>query len=327
MNVYAGGGTIDNNGTAITIGKALSVPAGFGMSGTSIAVPSGGSGYIGVPFVKFSGGSGTGATGNAVIAGGVVTSITITNPGVGYLTGETLTATFVGGGAATAATAVTGIPVAINTSGAMTFQGSGTTTLSGTNTYTGTTTVAAGIVEVNGTALADTGKLVITSGKVAPTGTEVVDTLYFGAAQQASGTWGATGSGATNIDDTRFSGTAGTVSVTTGPPVSGYNTWAAANAGGQTPDLDFDNDGVRNGVEFFFGATGSTFTPNPVLVGGTVTWPKSVSFTGTYKVETSTDLVNWTDVTGSAVDNGTSVTYTPTTVQPARFVRLSVFPN
>jgi len=36
---------------------------------------------------------------------------------------------------------------------------------------------------------------------------DTVKGLYFGDALQASGTWGATGSGATNINDTYFSGT------------------------------------------------------------------------------------------------------------------------
>lgn len=327
VNVYGAGGTIDNNGTAITINRALLVPAGFGVSATSITVPSGGSGYIGAPLVKFTGGTGSGATGYAVISGGVVSNIVVTSPGTGYTGGDTLTATFFGA-AAVPATAVAGIAVAANnTTGGMTFQGSGTTTLSGANSYLGTTAVTGGTLAVNGTALADTGKLVINGGKVAPTGTEVVDTLYFGGVQQASGLWGSTSSAApvSHQDNTRFSGT-GVVSVTTGA-AAGYASWAAINAGGQTADLDFDNDGIKNGTEYFFGATGSTFTANPALISGTVTWPKSLSFTGTYMVETSTDLINWTDVTGSAVDNGTSVTYTPTTVDPARFVRLKVNPT
>ena len=335
VNVYSGGGTIDNNGTSITVGKSLLAPAGFGVSGTSIAVPSGGSGYIGVPMVKFTGGTGTGATGYAVVSGGVVTSITVTSPGTGYTSGDLLTATFFGGGAATAATAVTSIPVAANTSGAMTFQGSGTTTLSGANTYTGTTTVAAGILAVNGSALPDSGKLTITSGKVAATGTEVVDTLYFGATQQASGTWGATGSGATHIDDTRFSGTAGVVSVTSGPSLTGYALWASVNAGNETSDLDFDKDGMENGVEYFMGATGSSFTANPGVVGGAVTWTNggnipSGDYGTQFVVQTSTDLAVWTNIliTDPNLSNTAgSVTYTLPTGGGKLFVRLKVTPN
>ena len=151
VNVYSGGGTINNNNTAITINRGLLAPTGFGVSSSTIAVPSGGSGYIGAPLVKLTGGTGTGATGYAVMTGGAVTSIVITSPGIGYTTGNTLTATFFGGGAATAATNVTGIAVAANTSGGMTFAGAGTTTLTsvnGANTYTGATTISAGTVQL-----------------------------------------------------------------------------------------------------------------------------------------------------------------------------------
>ena len=332
VNVYANGGTIDNNGTAITIARPLSVPAGFGVSGTSITVPTGGSGYYGAPLVKFTGGTGTGATGYAVISGGVVTSITMTSPGTGYTSGDTLTATFFGA-AATAATAVTGIPVAANaTTGGMTFQGIGTTTLSAANTYTGTTTVNSGTVAVNGTALADTGKLEINGGKVEPTGTEVVGTLYFGAAQKAAGTWGSTSSAATHKDNTHFSGT-GVVSVTAGV---NYATWAAINAGAQTADLDFDFDGVDNGIEYFMNAAAG-FTASPVQVGNLITWANggniAASAYGTeYVVQTSPDLVIWTpvlvgDLTTNTDGPGGALSYTLPTGAGKVFARLAVVPN
>ena len=149
INVYSGGGTINNNGTAITINRSLLGASGSGISGSSIAVPSGGSGYTGAPIVKLSGGTGSGATGYAVVTGGVVTSIVITSPGTGYTAGDTLTATFVGGGATVAAANVTGIPVAANTSGGMTFTGAGTTILTSANTYAGPTVVSAGTLQVN----------------------------------------------------------------------------------------------------------------------------------------------------------------------------------
>jgi autotransporter-associated beta strand protein len=204
--------------------------------------------------------------------------------------------------------------------GGVTKTGTGTWTLTGTNTYTGTTTVSAGILAVSGSALADSGKLVISGGKVEPTGTEVVNTLYFGAAQQASGTWGATGSGAVHIDDTHFTGT-GVVSVTTAP-VAGYTTWADANgATGQTMDQDHDIDGVDNGIEYFMGQTGSTFTANPAPVSGTVTWPMGATYTGVYgtdyEVQSSTDLVVWTQVNVATGDNTVTVNPGPT---PARSV-------
>lgn len=203
-------------------------------------------------------------------------------------------------------------------------EGSGTQTLTGTNTYTGDTTVKAGILAVDGDAIANGNTLIIDGGQVDPSGaTEVVDKLFFGAVQQASGTWGATGSGATHIDDTRFTGT-GVVSVTSAPP-AGYSTWASANAPGQTADQDHDGDGVENGVEYFMGLSGSAFTANPQPVSGSVTWPKDAAFSGTWAVQTSTDLSSWTPV--SATDNGTSVSYTLPTGQSKVFVRLVVTPN
>jgi hypothetical protein len=49
-------------------------------------------------------------------------------------------------------------------------------------------------------------------------------------------------------------------------PVTGYATWASTNAGNQGAELDFDNDGVSNGVEYFMSASAG-FTANPTLNG------------------------------------------------------------
>jgi autotransporter-associated beta strand protein len=140
----------------------------------------------------------------------------------------------------------------INVGATVTVNG-GRLSLTGANAYTGDTAVLAGTLAVNGTAIANTNKLIIDGGKVEPTGTEVVDTLYFGGVQQIAGTWGATGSGATNIDDVRFAGTAGVISVTTGP--AGYVTWAGLKgltSGNNGVSQDPDNDGINNLQEFYF---------------------------------------------------------------------------
>jgi hypothetical protein len=106
----------------------------------------------------------------------------------------------------------------------------------------------------------------------------------------------------------------------------GYGTWAGANAGGQTPGENYDNDGVANGIEYFMGATGSSFTANPGLDGtNTVAWPKSATFSGSWQVQTSPDLSTWTNVAGT--DNGSSVSYTLPPGEGKKFVRLLVTPT
>jgi hypothetical protein len=145
VTVYANGGTIDNNGTAITVGNSLVAASGTGVASITT---SGGFGYIGAPFVQITGGGGTGATAYAVVNSGTISQIVPTSPGTGYTSAPTVTLT--GGGAAQVAT-VSGVSLnGGNTSGGMVFQGTGTTTLLGTETYPGATAINAGTVIVSG---------------------------------------------------------------------------------------------------------------------------------------------------------------------------------
>ena len=147
VTIYSGGGTIDNNGTNITVGKALTAATGNGV--TSIAVTDGGTGYIGAPVVKITGGTGNPATGYAVMVDDgtgkgtyKVGSIVVTSPGT-YSVAPTAV-TLSGGGAVTAAT-IGSITTGANSGvGGMTFSGSGATTVTGVNTYVGDTTVNGG---------------------------------------------------------------------------------------------------------------------------------------------------------------------------------------
>jgi len=103
----------------------------------------------------------------------------------------------------------------------------------------------------------------------------------------------------------------------------GYSDWATLYAGGQAANLDYNNDGVENGIAYFMGATG--LATNPGVVDGKVSWPHSASATGiTYHVLTSEDLADWTDVTADAIDSGGFLTYTLPTATPKLFVRLEV---
>lgn len=60
----------------------------------------GGSGYTNGTFneVSLTGGTGTGATANIVVASGAVTTVTIVNKGTGYTNGDALSATSIGAG-------------------------------------------------------------------------------------------------------------------------------------------------------------------------------------------------------------------------------------
>jgi hypothetical protein len=80
----------------------------------NITVTDGGAGYGTPPSITISGGSGTGATAVAVVSGGAIVAINLTNPGRGYAAGDSLTVaigTSPGSGAAGHVT-MTGAPVA-----------------------------------------------------------------------------------------------------------------------------------------------------------------------------------------------------------------------
>ena len=96
----------------------------------------------------------------------------------------------------------------VSGTGGLTHSGAGRLTLTNSNTFTGPTTVTTGILEVdNGDAISNDSRLVIDgSGLVELTQSETVKSLFFGFAPQSAGTYGATGSGATNIDNARFAG-------------------------------------------------------------------------------------------------------------------------
>jgi len=150
--VESGGGTIDNGGFAVTIASALQAPTGSGLTGITLGGTD--SGYVGAPVVVISGGGGMGA---AAIANfnpstGTITGITITSPGSGYTSAPTIalmggSGTIGTGASAGAATATAAIGTV--TSGGITFQGNGTTTLTSASTYIGATTVNGGTLRLD----------------------------------------------------------------------------------------------------------------------------------------------------------------------------------
>jgi len=217
---------------------------------------------------------------------------------------------------------------------------SGTGTLSGAVTDSGTLapgsagvgTLSTGALTLSGSYACDVSG--VTADKVAVTGNLNVT----GATLAIT----ATGSQTGTLVIASYTGTlTGTFATVTGLPAgcsvnynttakqielvaaAGYSTWAATNAGGQAANLDFDHDGVPNGVEYFMGQTGSSFTPNPAVINGVITWPKDPTAVATYVVQTSPDLVTWSPAAG-VVDNGTSVSFTLPTGAGKLFVRIKV---
>lgn len=109
---------------------------------------------------------------------------------------------------------------------------------------------------------------------------------------------------------------------------TGYGAWAASNASSQTADQDHDKDGVKNGIEYFMGQTGSSFTALPALDGtNTITWPMDPAYLGTYEVQTSPNLSDWTNVTPRPVPSGGNLSYLLPPGLGKQFVRLFVTPT
>lgn len=104
----------------------------------NLIVTAGGSGYVAPPAVTITGGSGSGAAASAVISGGSVVALMLTNPGIGYKSGDVLTVVFAGGGGSGAtATAIVWPFVNKGTTIAV-FQGRVWAALGRVITYSGT---------------------------------------------------------------------------------------------------------------------------------------------------------------------------------------------
>jgi autotransporter-associated beta strand protein len=118
-----------------------------------------------------------------------------------------------------------------------------------------------------------------------------------------------------------------------------FATWQSLNGASGTVASDHDNDGVPDGIEYFFGGpngntTGQTPLPSIVDSSGalSITWTKGSGYPGVYGtdfvIETSSTLAGtWTTETdgGNVTLTGNNVTYTfPAPLDSRRFVRLKV---
>ncbi|MEO7100570.1 MAG: autotransporter-associated beta strand repeat-containing protein [Luteolibacter sp.] len=257
---------------------------------------------------------------NAIAAGGV-----ITNNG-----GSASTLTFGG-------TSSTGVYAGTIHDGSNSISlikiNSGSQTLTGTLAYSGNTTVTDGTLSLNSASLDNASTVSIAANAVLDlnySGTDTVGALTIGGIAQAGDTYGTTASGAAHVDNTHFTGNG---KLLVGAP-SGYSGWASTHAGNQAANLDVDNDGVSNGVEYFMNSA-SGFTANPGVVSGKVTWPNggniaSSAYGTEFLVQISSDLTKWTNVlTADSNLSNTSgaVQYTLPTGSGNIFARLVVTPN
>ncbi|MEY5006440.1 MAG: hypothetical protein RI969_1528, partial [Verrucomicrobiota bacterium] len=240
--VHAGGGTIDNNGFAITLAEPLIAPAGNGVASIQVTDAAG---YFTAPLVRLSGGGGNGdATAVAVLNGDGSITVVITNPGTNYTSAPTVTLS--GGTTGTAATASATLNAG-NIGGGVKFQGASTTTLSVANTYTGTTEVAAGTLAITGAGTLGSGAGLLLSG----------GTLDLGATSQAVGAVSITG--ASTISNGSLTGTSYAASLATGTATVSANLLANGSAG-------FSKTG--NGVVVLSGA--NTYAGITSITGGTL---------------------------------------------------------
>jgi autotransporter-associated beta strand protein len=155
-----------------------------------------------------------------------------------------------------------------STGGGLTKKGAGKLTLSGANDYSGDTIVQAGTLSLSAAMLDDDADLSIALAAVVDlnfAATDTIAALLFDGASQALGTWGATGSGATNISDLYFTG-GGMVLVTGTPIVIPGDTdndqdvdaddasvlatnWGASVTPGDYTNGDFNGDGLVNAAD------------------------------------------------------------------------------
>jgi len=254
---------------------------------TEVAVATGGSLYVEVPGVSFSGGGGSSAAASATISGGAVTAITVTNVGSAYTSAPTvtiappvLTVPTTGVATATDTITYTGHGQAAGT--ALTYRNGGGTSAtgltSGTTYYVATAGRTANAFELK--AAATSGTLVAT---VATSGTAGQFTC--GASTLAAGdrvTITGTNTGTGTITG-YASGTTYKVSAVTGtsPSVTGFTLTTEAGSAIVTTagtligltyvtETVIDITGTGNNAQNFLINAGTTATATAALGEGTV---------------------------------------------------------
>jgi hypothetical protein len=137
--------------------------------------------------------------------------------------------------------------------------------------------------------------------------------------------------GGAAFDTTLFVRRAPSPGSTNTPSSIDYASWALNHVANQGARSDYDGDGLDNGTEYFMGTDADTFTPNPGLDNGTITWPRaSGTVIAAFKVEVSQNLTTWEDAalnySGNLSITPSGVSFTPPAGSGRLFVRLAVTP-
>ena len=261
---------------------------------------------------------------------GLTTNVTTTTNKIVNGSG-TACALTVNNSAANAFAGVLGGPGTDENNFSLTKSGSDTLTLSEANTYTGDTTVSEGALTLGNpnannesstvTIAASNATLELNFDESGGPVTDTVGKLFIGGVQQNAGVYKA----ADNVTDSgipisQIAGP-GTLTVTTGPGgLSPYDDWADGFPGftPTTATLDFDNDDIDNLLEFVFGGNPTLSEPGiapSVNASGSdlvVTFKRSdaseLAPAVMVKVQTSPDLVTWTDFATIGATDGSSYT-------------------
>ncbi len=224
----------------------------------------------------------------------------------------------------------------------VTKNGVGIQTFSGARRYDGNTTVNGGTLSLGSANPNDELSTVTIAAaratlNLAYAGTDTVDKLFIGGIQLAAGVYGPSA-----INRPEIIGT-GTLTVTSSPPGQNFASWiAGANftngpipVDKRGPNVDFDNDGISNLVEFAIAGQDPTVA-NPstgTFTLGTLSFSKRPGTSGlTYAIQQSTDLGNgddWTQVTPpNYVNDANTISYALTLGTPVKnFLRLQVISN
>ena len=345
--VSTSGAAIDLNGQTLTAAIPLTLN-GTGVSSAGALMNSGAAAsYSGA--ITLGSASSIGTAGNITLgSAGVSGGFDLTKVGTGTLSLGSGTATLgaltISAGGLTSTSTTLNLTGNFSNSGTFThnggtvnFNGAGQTlsaaafnhlTLSGS----GTKTVGAGTTVA--------GNLSLSSGVVANlTGTaNTANALYLGGTQYPSGTWGATGSGASHINNTYFSGT-GYVTITTaggctdgtwmGTASTDWNNatnWCSGTVPTASTAVVIPASGITNWPELSTGETGNcssltfsgvasrlNFTGGDLVVAGNVSFPNGIINSST-SASTLSVGGTWT---------GTGTTFTPGTYLTVDFTGAS----